>query len=203
MKFSVVLALAVTVCVPAAARAQAPDAKAPAATTTGAVEGITPPADYVIGPEDVLSVFVWREKDLTADVMVRPDGRVSLPLLNDIQAAGLTPEQFRETVTKAAARYVEEPNVTIVVKEINSRKVFVTGEVEKPGTYPLLGPLNVLQLITLAGGLREYADAKNITIQRNVGGSIQTLKFNYKDVIKGKRLEQNILLKPGDTVIVP
>jgi polysaccharide export outer membrane protein len=157
----------------------------------------------VIGPDDVLSIIFWREKDLSGDVSVRPDGRISLPLLNEIDAAGLTPEELRTRVTEAANKLLEEPTVTVVVKQINSRKVFITGQVGKPGAYPLLGPTNVVQLITMAGGVLEYADDKNISILRSEGGKQVSLRFNYDEVKKRKKLEQNILLKPGDTIIVP
>jgi polysaccharide export outer membrane protein len=157
----------------------------------------------VIGAEDVLSIVFWRDKDMSADVVVRPDGKISLPLLNDVDAAGLTPDQLRSQLVKAASKFVEDPNATVVVKEIHSRKVFITGNVAKAGTYPLMGDMNVLQLIALAGGLAEYADSKNIMIMRNEGGRQESFKFNYKDVTKQKHVEQNIVLKPGDTVIVP
>jgi polysaccharide biosynthesis/export protein len=165
--------------------------------------GVTPPPDYVIGPSDVLSIVYWREKDLSSDVTVRPDGNISLPLLNDIHAAGLTPAQLRDRLTEAARRYVEDPNVTVVVHEINSRKVFVTGEIANPGEYPLMGPTTVLQLIAVAGGLRDYADGKKILIVRPENGKQVTYRFNYKDAAAGKGLRQNIELKPGDTIIVP
>jgi polysaccharide export outer membrane protein len=161
------------------------------------------PADYVIGPEDVLEVVFWRDKDLSAEVAVRPDGKISLPVLNEITAAGLTPEQLRTQISKLAERYVESPTVTVVVKAINSRKVFITGYVEKPGAYALGGAKSVLQLIAEAGGLKEYANDKDIRIMRTEGGQQVLLRFSYKDVSKGKNLEQNIQLKPGDTVIVP
>lgn len=165
--------------------------------------GVTPPPDYVIGPDDILTIVFWRDKDMSNEVAVRPDGKISLPLLNDVQAAGLTPEQLRLQVTAAASKLIEDPTVTVVVKTINSRKVFITGQVNKQGPYPLAGPTTVLQLISMAGGVLEYADAKNITILRNEGGKQVTFKFNYKDVSKGKNLKQNIELKPGDTIIVP
>ncbi len=169
-----------------------------------APNGVTPPTDYVIGPEDVLAVLFWREKDLSVEqVVVRPDGMITLPLLNDVQAAGLTPEQLRDALTKAASRFVEDPNATVVVRQINSRKVFVTGQVGRPGAYPLLGPTTVLQALAQAGGLLEYAKANDILVMRQVNGRTQTFKFRYKDVIRGKHLEQNIELKPGDTVVVP
>lgn len=204
MKTTLALATAVNLCLPFVAGAQAPKPATPQAVADpAAAAGVTPPADYVIGPEDILSVFVWREKDLSTEVMVRPDGQVSLPLLNDVPAAGLTPEQFRQRVTEAASKYIEQPNVTVIVKAINSRKVFVTGEVEKPGPYPLGGPTTVVQLLAQAGGLREYADSKNITVMRTEAGKMSRLRVNYEDIKKGRRMEQNILLKPGDTVIVP
>ena len=161
------------------------------------------PPGYVIGPDDVLQIVFWRDKEMSADVVVRPDGKISMPLLNDVQAAGLTPEQLRAKLTEAAGKLMEEPTVGVGVKEIHSRKVFITGNVAKPGTYPLSGDMNVLQLIALAGGLAEYADSKNIVVMRNEGGQAQSFKFNYKDVVKQKNVQQNILLKPGDTVVVP
>jgi len=173
----------------------APNAPAPA--------GVTVPAGYLIGPEDVLTIVVWREKDMSTDAVVRPDGRISLPLLNDLQAAGLTPDQLKEAIEKAAAKYVSEPNATVIVKAINSRKVHIIGNVIKAGTYPLAGDTTVLQLIAQAGGLQEWADSKHISVMRKEDGKDTALKFNYKDVVKQKNLQQNVLLKPGDTVIVP
>ena len=168
-----------------------------------AVTGLTPPAGYVIGPEDVLAILFWRDKDMSVETSVRPDGMITVPLLNDVKAAGLTPEQLREQIEKAASQYVEDPSVTVAVRQINSRKVFVTGNVAKPGPYPLTSTTTVLQLIAVAGGLTEYADEKGISVMRIDGGQTKTFKFNYKDVVRGKKLEQNIELKPGDTVVVP
>ena len=181
---------------------QAPAAAKPPAGVT-VPTGVTPPADYVIGPDDILTIVFFREKDMTADVAVRPDGMISLPLLNDVQASGLTPEQLRVKITEASAKFFEDPTVTVVVKAINSRKVFITGMVSKQGPYPLAAPTTVLQLISMAGGLLEYADEKNIRILRIENGKPVTFIFNYKDVSKGKNLQQNIELKPGDTIIVP
>ena len=202
--------------------AQAPDAKpapeAPAPATPPAggkpapvvnaakpavPTGVEVPADYVIGPEDILTVIFWREKDLSSDVIVRPDGRISLPVLQDVHAAGLTPEQLRDSLTKTAERFVEDPNVTVVVKEIRSRRVFITGMVARPGPYNLTSPMTVVQLIAFAGGVLEYADAKNIVLMRTENSNPLSYKFNYKEVSEGKNLKQNIQLKPGDTVIVP
>jgi polysaccharide export outer membrane protein len=165
--------------------------------------GVVPPADYVIGPDDVLTVVFWRDKDMSTEVAVRPDGMISLPLLNDVKAAGLTPDQLRDELTKAAEKFVEVPSVSVVVKTINSRKVFITGQVGKPGPYPLTAPTTVMQLIATAGGVHEFADTKNITILRTENGRQVALRFNYNDVLKRKNLKQNIELKPGDTIIVP
>ena len=183
-----------------AAGAQAPQ---PAPPTAGAATSPALPAGYVIGVDDVLSIVFWSDKGMSADAVVRPDGMISLPLLNDVPAAGLTPDQLRAVLDKAAAKYSKEPNAAVMVKAINSRKVHVLGNVAKPGTYSLTGEMTVLQLIALAGGLQEYADAKHIVVMRKEGGSDRTLKFNYKDVIRQKNLSQNVTLKPGDTVVVP
>jgi len=164
---------------------------------------VTSSQEYVIGPDDVLSIVFWREKDLSTEAVVRPDGNISVPLLNDVFAAGLTPDQLRVILTKAAERFVATPSVTVVVRTINSRKVFVTGNVIRPGAYPLSGPMDVLQVIAIAGGLTEFADAKHITVMRSDNGRPQAHKFNYRDVAQGKNLSQNIAIKPGDTVVVP
>lgn len=171
----------------------------PATTPTAA----TAPPDYLIGPDDILTIVFWREKDLTVDVSVRPDGRITLPLMNDIQAAGLTPEQLRLSVTEAAGKYLEAPTVSVIVKQINSRKVFITGQVAKQGVYPLTSPITVVQLITMAGGILEYADDENISIVRTENGRTTSFRFNYDEVKKRKNLQQNIELKPGDQIIVP
>jgi polysaccharide export outer membrane protein len=166
--------------------------------------GVELPPEYVIGPEDVLYVHFWRDADMTVDnVTVRPDGRISLPLVNDIVAAGLTPEALKTEIEKVARKLQQDPSVTVVVRQINSRKVFITGSVATPGPHQLTGPRTVMQLIALAGGLTEYADKKNITVLRVENGKTRSFKFNYSDVAKGHKLEQNIVLKPGDTVIVP
>jgi polysaccharide export outer membrane protein len=165
--------------------------------------GVTPPAGFTLGPDDSLSIVYWREKDMSADVVVRPDGMISLPLLNDVQASGLTPEQLRVAITKSAVKFVEEPTVSVVVKAINTRKEFITGQVAKPGNYPIGGPTTVMQMIATAGGVAEYADRKKIVILRKEDGKDRSFRFNYEDVLKGKNLPQNIELKPGDTIIVP
>jgi polysaccharide export outer membrane protein len=165
------------------------------------------PADYVIGTDDVLVVMFRREKDMSAEVVVRPDGRITLPLLNDIQAAGLSPTQLRDRVTEEGKRFVEDPAVTVMVKQVNSRKVFITGQVGKPGPYPLGDRMTVMQLISMAGGLTDYAKKKNIVIIRDAGPrpgvKPVTFRFNYDDIQNLKNLGSNIELRPGDTVIVP
>ena len=162
------------------------------------------PADYVIGAEDVLGILVWREEEMSGDATVRSDGMITLPLVGDLRAAGLRPEELARKIETLSAVYLTEPNVTVVTRQINSRKAFITGEVSIPGGYSLSGPLTVMQLIALAGGLTEWADEQHIKIMR-VGddGRTTAIEFNYEWIRKGKRLDQNILLKPGDTVVVP
>jgi len=170
----------------------------------GAQDKASLPYDYVIGVEDKLGVVFWREQDkaLTTDVVVRPDGKISVPMLNDIKAAGLTPEQLAASVQQAASKYIRDAAVTVVVRQIHSRKIFVIGEVAKPGTIEIGSELNVLQAIAEAGGFLEHAKKANVVIVRNEGGREQRFKFNYKDVVQGKNLAQNIKLLPGDTVLV-
>jgi len=175
---------------------------APASVVTPAAAAVVP-SNYTIGPDDILSVVFWRDKEMSADVVVRPDGRVTLPLVSDVMAAGLTPEQLRDRIREEAAKYVEDPNVTVVVKQINSRKVFISGMVGRPGAYALSGAITVLQMLTMAGGVNEFADDSKIIIMRSENGKQRALKFNLKDVKKGKNLQQNIELKPGDTIVVP
>jgi polysaccharide export outer membrane protein len=160
------------------------------------------PPDYVIGADDMLSIRFWREDPMNADVVVRPDGKITLPLINDIQAAGLTPIALCNAITDAAKRWLETPTVSVIVKEIKSRKVFITGQVNKPGPYEMSGQMTVLHLITLAGGLAEFADAKNITVIRSENGKQLSYRVNFDDISRGRNLAQNIALRPGDSVIV-
>jgi polysaccharide biosynthesis/export protein len=183
----------------AAAHGQAPTPTSPAPQTAP----VQAADDYVIGAEDVLGVVVWRNAEMTSDVTVRPDGKITLPLVGDLQAAGLKPGALADIITKAATKFYEGVNVTVVVRQINSKKAFITGEVRTPGPYPLTGPRTVMQLIALAGGFTEFADSKNITIMRAESGQTKIFKFNYRDVSQGKNLSQNIFLNPGDTVVVP
>jgi polysaccharide export outer membrane protein len=191
------------------AAARPPQPPAPGLTTTAVSAapvidgGIPTPPDFVIGSDDVLSIVFWRDKEMSTDVQVRPDGKISLPLLNDVQAAGLTPEGLRASIIEKAGTLLEDPSVSVVVKAINSRRVYITGQVGKAGMYPLLEKTTVLQLIAMAGGVGDYADAKKIQIVRTENGKPTSHKFNYQDFIKGKNVSQNIELKSGDTVIVP
>ena len=173
-------------------------------TETGQSPGVFVPSDYVIGPEDILGVMVWRETEVSGDFTVRSDGRITIPLVGDIQAAGKRPEALASEIETSIGEYLTAPNVTVVVREIHSRKVFITGEVGAAGAYPLTGPLTVMQLIALAGGLTDFANEKRINIVRQSGdGQIETIRFNYESIAEGRGLEQNIRLEPGDTVVVP
>ena len=179
------------------------EAPATAARSPAATAPVAALPDYIIGAEDVLAVVFWREKDLSGDVTVRPDGKVTLPLINEIQAAGLTAEQLRQTLIEQMGRFVADPNATVAIKQINSRKVFITGQIAHPGSFNLISPMTVLQLIALAGGMTEFADAKRIVVMRTIDGKPVAYPVNYRDLLKRVRLAQNVELKPGDTVIVP
>ena len=180
--------------------------QAAASFASGSPQGgleVVPPSGYVIGVSDVLGIKIWQQPELSGDVVVRPDGQISVPLLNDIQAAGLTPLQLSNAIGSTAKRWVQEPSVTVIIREINSRAVFITGRVAHPGRYPLTGPTSILQLIAISGGLAEWADAENVTLMRSEQNAFVTRRFNYKDVLARKNMDQNIELEPGDTVIVP
>jgi polysaccharide export outer membrane protein len=158
--------------------------------------------DYVIGPEDVLHVAVWKEADLTATLPVRPDGKISLPLLNDVQAAGLTPMQLADSLTEKLKKYVASPRVTVVVTTINSKRIFMVGEVSHTGAVPMIPNMTVLQAISSAG-LTQFANTKKIYVMRIQNGKQQKLPVNYRKLVKGEQMEQNYLLQPGDTIVVP
>jgi polysaccharide export outer membrane protein len=160
------------------------------------------PADYVIGADDSLHVSVWKEPDMTATLPVRPDGKISLPLLNDVPAAGLTPMQLAASITEKLKKYIADPRVTVVVVAMNSRRVFVTGEVIHPGAMALLPHMTMLQALSSAG-FTQFASLKKIYLLRTENGQQVKLPFNYKEVVKGKDPQQNILLRPGDTIVVP
>jgi polysaccharide export outer membrane protein len=175
---------------------------APAGVAQAAAAPSGPPSDYVIGPDDILTIKVWQDDKMSGDVVVRPDGKVTLALINDIQAAGLTPEQFRASVQAEAGKFVKEPTVDVFVKQINSRRIFVTGEVAKPAAYPLTGKMTVMQAIALAGGPTQYANKGKVTILRTEDGKTTLLKVNYSQILEGKNLKQNYELKVGDVITV-
>jgi polysaccharide biosynthesis/export protein len=167
-------------------------------------EGVPIPTGYVIGVDDTLAIRFWKDPELSGDVVVRSDGKISLALINDIQARGYTPQELATVLTKAATKYVADPNVTVIVKEIRSRKVFVIGQgVSKSGMLPLNGEMNVLQALAMSGGLLEYADKSNIVIIRSEKDNQEKrFKFDYNEVVRGKNTKQNIVLQPGDTIVV-
>ena len=158
---------------------------------------------YVIGPEDVLSIHVWREEALSRTVPVRADGKISLPLINDIQAAGYTPLQLKELLTEKFNAYVENPIVSVMVTEANSMKVYVSGQVKTPGVYRLRSEMTLLQIISMAGGFTEWADQKKILIIRHESGKMKRYIVNYKRIVNGIAPKTNIILKAGDSIIVP
>lgn len=160
------------------------------------------PSDYVIGADDVLRISVWKEPDLSEMLPVRPDGKISMPLLNDIPAAGLTPLQLKDSITEKLKKFIADPRVTVVVTAMNSQRIFVSGEVLHSGPIQLLPHMTILQALSQAG-FNQFANLKGIYLLRTENGKQEKIPFNYKDVIKGNHPEQNILLKPGDTVVVP
>jgi polysaccharide biosynthesis/export protein len=159
--------------------------------------------DYLIGAGDVLSVDVWKEAELSRTAPVRPDGKISLPLLNDVMAAGLTPTQLGSTITAQLRTILVNPQVTVIVTQINSRQIYVLGEVTHAGAYPLLTPVTVMQAISIAGGFTPFADVNKISVMRTEDNHQEIFRFRYKDVTNGRSPEQNIRLQPGDTIIVP
>ena len=167
----------------------------------GASKGTS--SHYLIGPNDLLHVYVWKEPDLTRDVTVMADGRITFPLIGEIMASGKTVAELKEIITKKLTKYVTAPEVTVIVNESRSRTIYTIGKVNRPGPYPLAPGMTVLQALSTAGGFAEWADTKNIVIVRREGGKEIQLHFNYKGFIEGKNLVQNILLKPNDTIVVP
>lgn len=186
---------------PAAALASetTPKTSAPTADAPAAVE-----PEYVIGADDVLAVNVWREQEVSRVLPVRPDGMISLPLAGDIQAAGKTAHQLEAEITKRLASYIDHPTVTVIVQEVRSQRVNVVGEVMKPGAYPLHNPTTVIDAIAMAGGFKDFAKQSKIYVLRaSAGDAQQKIPVNYKDIIKGKKPEENIVLQPHDTIVVP
>jgi len=158
--------------------------------------------DYVIGPDDTLHISVWKEPDLSETLPVRADGKISLPLLNDVTAAGLTPTQLAGTLTERLKKYVADPRVTVIVTAMNSQRVYVTGEVTHTGSMALTPNMTVLQALASAG-FTQFANTKGIYVLRNDSGKQTKIPVNYKKLVKGEAMDQNVLLKPGDTIVVP
>lgn len=185
-----------------------PGFQSPAAASSTAASSPTTAkghdASYVIGNADVLAITVWKEPDVSRSIPVRPDGKISLPLVGEIQATGRTPLQLEEDIAAKLQTYINKPDVTVIVQEINSEKFNILGRVLKPGSYPLSGSATVLDAIAAAGGFQDFAKQKSIYILRSSpAGGQSRMTFNYKDVIKGKHPEQNIKLEPRDTIVVP
>jgi len=159
---------------------------------------------FIIGAGDVLFVNVWKEQDITRSVPVRSDGKISLPLIGEVQAAGRTPLKLEQDIAEKLKNYVSEPVVTVIVQQINSQKFNILGQVAKPGSYPLTSAATVLDAIAIAGGFRDFAKKKSIYILRqNADGTQTRLPFNYKEMVKGANPQQNVKLQPGDTIVVP
>lgn len=186
---------------------------APAATTAPAQPAVTVAPDknaggmvagpdYIIGPEDGLSINVWKEADLTATLPVRPDGKISLPLLGDVQAAGMTPKELGESITEKLKKFLADPRVTVVVTAINSKRIYMVGEVLHSGGLTMLPHMTVLQALSTAG-LNQFANTKKIYVLRTQNGKQEKLPVNYRKLVKGEAMEQNYMLQPGDTIVVP
>jgi polysaccharide biosynthesis/export protein len=184
-----------------ATKSTAAPVPAQTASVAAAAAPATNDASYRIGPQDVLRIDVWKEAEISRSVPVRPDGKISLPLLNDVQAQGHTAMELANVITEGLKKYITNPQVTVSVTEINSRRVYVTGEVARPGAYPLLPNMTALQALTSGGGFTQFANTKKIYILRTESGKQTKKPFNYKEVVNGK--SDDIPLQPGDTIVVP
>jgi len=190
-----------------------PSATKPAAPPPASATQAVPPATsaipasqaetYIIGPQDVVHITVWKEPELSGPVPVRPDGKISLALLNDVDAAGMTPTQLADSIATKLKKYMEEPRVSVIVTQINSRRIYVLGQVAHPGAMALTPDMTVLQAISTAGGLSQFTDGKKSYILRTENGVQTKIPVNYKLLVKGEKTESNILLKSGDTIVVP
>ena len=158
---------------------------------------------YIIGAEDVLRVDVWRQPNISVTVPVRSDGKISVPLVNDIQAAGLTPEELRNEIAKELVKFIEGPTVSVIVEAINSLRITISGNVNAPGVYKVGGSLSLLEAVSLAGGLSEYGDGKKVRILRKEDGEEKMYQVNYNEAIEGEDISQNVRILPGDSIIVP
>lgn len=189
---------------PGLAQSQAPPPSPSDAASTAPIKSdgsgaAVDPKTYVIGAQDVLMIKVWREMDFTGPYTVRPDGKISMPLVGDVQASGLTPERLGEQLKQALSNFINSPDVTVSLQTVGSKKFYITGEVNRAGEYTLATPTKVFDALSNAGGFRDFANKKKIIIIRGA----ERIKFNYQDILKGKNLEQNIFLENGDTIVVP
>jgi polysaccharide export outer membrane protein len=175
----------------------------PGVSTSNPATPVTQDTEYKIGPQDVLQIDVWKEPEITRTIPVRPDGKISLPLLNDVQAAGFTAMQLAGIIREGLTKFLTNPQVTVTVSTINSRRVFLTGELSRTGAIPLLPNMTVLQALSSAGGFTPFAKMKDIYVLRIENGRQTKYPFHYRDVVKGKRQEENILLQPNDVIVVP
>lgn len=189
------------------AKSQSPPAsKAPAKTEQKPAQAPAAGSEnpnYVIGAQDVIDISVWKEPDVSRTVPVRPDGKISLPLLGDIQAAGVKPVELAAQITERLKKFFNDPQVTVIVLTINSLRFYITGEVNRAGAFPMLAETTVMQALASAGGFSQYANLKKIYVMRNEDGKQVKFPINYPDLLKGNHPEQNIVLKPGDTIVVP
>ena len=188
---------------PGAAQEKQGEKKSAEKQDNGAPAKAVEPEGYVIGGTDVITVSVWKEPDFSLNIVVRPDGMISMPLLGDVKAEGLTPVQLSMVLAEKLRKYVTDPQVTIIVNQINSRMIYIVGEVNRAGTFPMLPNMTMLMALSGAGGFTQFANTKKIYLLRMENGVQKKFMFNYKEVIKGNRPEENILLKPGDTIVVP
>jgi polysaccharide export outer membrane protein len=197
--FSLLLCSWAVATIPAAAQQVADNVNAPVnGTPTQAGSG------YIVGAADVLRINIWKQPDISqSGVVVRPDGIISVPLVGEVKVSGMTPVQIEAALVEDLRQYVNEPRVTVTVAEIGSKMVYVTGEVQHPGGYALVGPLDILQVIAKAGGVTPYAHRKSVFVLREVNGKKQKVPVNYSRIFHGKSPEQNLDLQPGDTVVVP
>jgi len=204
-------AIAVAACASSSCQTAVPTTGTPGTSATETSDQSSAPArttrpddTFIIGNDDVLSINVWKEPDLTKQLPVRSDGKISLPLIGDIQAAGRTPSQLEQDIADRLKSYITDPQVVVIVQEIHSLKFNILGEVTKPGSYPLTVGTTIVDAIAIAGGFKDFAKKKGIYVLRQgLSGSQLRFEFNYQDFIKGKDTKQNIQLKPHDTVVVP
>lgn len=186
-----------------AAGAQATQSSSPASVAPKVQSSGPASPDYVIQPGDLIEIQVWKEPEISKTIPVRPDGKVSVPLLNDVQAAGRTAPVLTTDLTERLKKFISDPQVTVIVTQVNSQRIYVTGEVNRGGAFPLLSGMTVLQALASAGSFTSFANPKKIYVLREENGKAVKYPFNYKDVINGKNSAENIVLKPGDTVVVP